>query len=216
MNMPLIMHALLIFRGEKYTVQELNRSHAQEREYAILESIRRQAGRSAVRQRDLARTVGVSLGMTNVIVKKLVQRGWLLIRKVNNRNIHYVVTPAGVDELASRSFAFLKRTVRNVVVYKDILEKYLRGIQETGLSGIVLVGRSDFDFILAHLCQKFGIRFSQSERPPLQENSMLVFSEDYQRAGLKRFGEGASLSVSLRDILIAPERPADGSAKGGT
>jgi len=33
--------------------------------------------------------VGLSLGMTNAILKRLAAKGWITVRKVNNRNIRY-------------------------------------------------------------------------------------------------------------------------------
>ena len=43
-----------------------------------------------VRQRDLSQQViGMSLDMTNAILKRLVLKGYLSVRKVNNRNIAY-------------------------------------------------------------------------------------------------------------------------------
>lgn len=131
----------------------------------------------------------------------MAQKGWLLIRKINNRNIHYAVTPAGLEELTLRSYGFLKRTVRNVVVYKEILETYLRETQKNGFSGIVLAGRSDFDFMLAHLCQKLGMRFMQAESLLHQEGSILVFSEDFQYAAQKNNRSADQRRISLRDIL---------------
>ena len=59
-------------------------------------------------QRDLARIVGLSLGMTNAILKRLV-------KKVNNRNIQYIVSPKGINEITRRSYRYFKRTIKNVV-----------------------------------------------------------------------------------------------------
>ncbi|HON14399.1 MAG TPA: transcriptional regulator, partial [Treponema sp.] len=88
-------------------------------ELTILETIydsSRQA--SSVKQRDLAYTAGTSLGMTNAILKRLTQKGWITIKKVNSRNIQYAVTPDGINEIARRSYRYFKRTIRNVVMYR--------------------------------------------------------------------------------------------------
>jgi len=37
--------------------------------------------------------VGLSLAMTNAILRRLVKKGWLKIKKVNNRNMQYIVSP---------------------------------------------------------------------------------------------------------------------------
>src|SRR6056297_2173118 len=56
-----------------------------------------------MRQRDLAQIAGLSLGMTNAILKRLAQKGWITVRKVNNRNISYAVSPEGMDLIMRKS-----------------------------------------------------------------------------------------------------------------
>ena len=62
-----------------------------EHELEILENIYKNS--KQVHQRDLAHIVGLSIGMTNAILKRLVKKGLLKVKKVNNRNIQYIVSP---------------------------------------------------------------------------------------------------------------------------
>jgi DNA-binding MarR family transcriptional regulator len=179
----------------------LNNQDNQDHEYAILASLREHDGKRPVLQRDLARVVGISLGMTNIILKKLAQKGWVIVRRINSRNIKYAVTPSGIEELASRSYQFLKKTVRNVVFYKEILESFLLEAQKKGFAGVVLAGKSDFDFILAYLCQEHGLRFTQTDGPLDQEGSVLVLSEDFQYATQQNGGKTKGKGISLKEIL---------------
>ncbi|RKX94369.1 MAG: transcriptional regulator, partial [Spirochaetes bacterium] len=79
-----------------------------DKEYLILEHINDNS--SHTRQRDLAAAADLSLGMTNAVLKKLVNKGLLVMKRVNSRNIHYALTPEGLSHLARRSRALLKRT----------------------------------------------------------------------------------------------------------
>ena len=179
-----------------YNVHILNTIDVQDHELEILEKIYSSNETKGVRQRDLAQIVGISLGMTNAIIGRLVTKGLIAISKINNRNLHYAVTSKGIEEIAKRSYRFLKRTVRNVVYYKDILENFLLDIKVKGLSGIVLVGRSDFDFILSHLCNKHNLSFEQSPTACSHFGISTVFSEEIPPHSSVEGG------VSLRDILI--------------
>ena len=76
-----------------------------------LEHIHKRA--QEVHQRDLAQIVGLSLGMTNAILKRLAGKGWITIRTVNNRNIRYAVTSADIDQITRRSVRYFKRTIKN-------------------------------------------------------------------------------------------------------
>jgi hypothetical protein len=163
--------------------------HATEDEIEILESI--YTRRDHVRQRDLARVVGLSLGMTNVIVKRLVQKGWLTVRKVNNRNIRYVVSANGIDQITRRSYRYLKRTITNIVNYRNAIEQFTCSVKANGYRGVVLAGTSDLDFIVEHTCNEVGIDFLRSDsaweeaRASGEENQkgrghlFLLYSETY-------------------------------------
>ena len=169
-------------------------------EYALLESIYHHDDARPVKQRDLARIVGISLGMTNVILRKLAQKGWVIVRRINSRNIQYAVTPSGIDEISRRSFQFFKKTVRNVVYYKDALERFLLSAKEKNFHAIVLVGKSDFDFVLSFLCQKHKLEFMQSETSAADDGVLMAFAEDYTppENGAAARPDG----VYLHDILI--------------
>jgi len=151
-------------------------THQDDKELEILRNISCQ---DKIRQRDLALVVGMSLGMTNVIVKRLVTKGLLTVRKVNNRNIIYAVSPAGMEEIAKRSYKYFKRTLRNVVYYKNSIDELVREIKDSGFSSLSLIGYSDVDFIVEHFCGKFGLSFThvKNEAAAL-EGSFLLYGED--------------------------------------
>jgi DNA-binding MarR family transcriptional regulator len=140
-----------------------------------------------VRQRDLAKIAGLSLGMTNAVVKRLVQKGWLTIRKVNNRNIMYVVSPEGIEQITRRSYRYFKRTIKNIVYYREAIEKFVCWLKDQGYRTIVLAGASDLDFIVEHACVSSGIHYSKEDvafdeaysRNQKQTPFFLLYSETY-------------------------------------
>jgi len=154
---------------------------------------------SHVRQRNLARIIGLSLGMTNAILQRLVRKGLLKIKKVNNRNIQYVVSPQGVEKIARRSYRYFRRTIKNVVYYKESIEEMLVQIAARGFEEVVLMGSSDLDFIVEHLCAKHRLGFSRAEKtiPGTTEGQFLLYSEnsrDVQPSG--------QASASLRRVVL--------------
>ena len=148
-----------------------------ERELETLEYIH--INRDCVKQRDLAEIAGVSLGMINAIIKRLARKGWLMIRKVNNRNVQYIVSPAGMEAIAKRSYGYFKRTIKNVVVYKDAVEKLIVSAKREGCGEIVLVGKSDVDFIVEHMCLKHQIKFRCEVNASDDDGAFVVFAEQY-------------------------------------
>jgi len=146
-------------------------------ELTILETIydsSRQAG--SVKQRDLAYTAGTSLGMTNAILKRLTQKGWITIKKVNSRNIQYAVTPDGINEIARRSYRYFKRTIRNVVMYRDEIDRELNRAKIRGCTTVLLIGVSDLDFIIEHSCLRHGLTYLKVVDP---ETAQSLYTGDY-------------------------------------
>jgi predicted transcriptional regulator len=62
-------------------------------------------------QRTLARRAGMALGLTNLILKTLVQSGWVRVAHVEGR-VRYVITPEGVAEKTRISTAYLAYQTR--------------------------------------------------------------------------------------------------------
>jgi DNA-binding MarR family transcriptional regulator len=146
-----------------------------EKELEILEQIKESP---EIRQRDLAATAGLSLGMTNAILKRLAEKGWLMIRRINNRNIAYAVTPKGIEEITRRSFRFFKKTIRNVVSYRHSIVDLAVKIKAQGYTGLILVGSSDLDFIVEQACRESGLDFVKDEQN-YQGKTFLLYSESY-------------------------------------
>jgi DNA-binding MarR family transcriptional regulator len=155
----------------------MDRIELSDREIEILQYIH--TSTNVVKQRDLAKIIGISLGMTNVILKRLARKGWLMIRKVNNRNIQYIVSATGMEIITKRSYRYFKRTIKNVVLYREAIRSLLHDVKNKGYTGIVLVGESDISFIIEHLCSKVQLGFMNSEKSIKIESYYILFSENY-------------------------------------
>jgi len=113
-------------------------------------------------QRDMAEAIGLSLGMTNLLLKDLSAKGWMLMRKLNTRKMQYVLTPEGMKELSRRSYRYLKKSIRNVADCRVQLEALVLEAKTQGALGLHLVGSSDLDFVLDYLCRQHDLPFRVS------------------------------------------------------
>ena len=57
----------------------------------------------------------------NAVLKRFVERGWIMLTNVNLRKLSYAVTPKGIAELTARSHTFAKRTFALASTYNDKL-----------------------------------------------------------------------------------------------
>ena len=136
--------------------------------------------KTVIRQRDLAQFAGISLGMTNTILQRFIQKGWITVKKINRRNIQYAVTLDGMNEIIRRSYGYFKRTIKNVVYYKEMIDGIICRAQQKKINAVILAGVSDLDFIVEHTCQKYGISFLKTAEPEtIKEaaNTLRIYSE---------------------------------------
>ncbi len=165
-----------------------------EKEIIILQNIH--TNPQQISQRDLAHSAGLSLGMTNTILKRLAVKGLLTIKRVNNRNIHYIVTPSGIEALTRKSYRYLRRTIKNVVYYKEAIENLVLETKEKGYDGLLLIGASDLDFIVEYACKKHSLAYIKRDKAA--GRILLLYSESY----LPDEEEEARGRLFLQRILI--------------
>ena len=132
-------------------------------------------------QRDLAEGAHMSLGMTNALLKRFVQKGWIMMKKVSPRTIRYVLTSDGMNALAERSRSYMSRTFRNIRECTESVERAVMESKQRGCTQVVLYGESDIAFIIEYACSKYGLKFSVERQVPDKVTSvpemMLLISE---------------------------------------
>ena len=112
-----------------------------------LEVLRHIEGNPEVTQRELARSLGVSLGKTNYCLKALIDKGFIKARNFHNSNNKsaylYKLTPKGIDAKARISVAFLRRKMDEYEQLKIEIEQLKNELnaapsepQSTGHSGL--------------------------------------------------------------------------------
>lgn len=133
-------------------------------------------------QRDIAKAVNMSLGMTNSVLKRFAEKGWLYMNKISSRNIQYVLTPDGMNELAHRSYHYIKRTLKSVLDYKDIITSVILNEKTKGVDRVFLVGKTDLQFIVEYACthNKIALIFvnTLSDLSSLESSNSLVLISD--------------------------------------
>ena len=134
----------------------------------------------SLKQRELADKAGISLGMTNTILKRLIEKGWLMTKRLNGRNISYVVSSMGIEEILRRGYRYFKRTIDDVTQYRKGIEQLISEAVATGYKEVVLIGNSDLDFIVEYVCNKAGIIFKKDDTAQTSDKMFVIFSEQLE------------------------------------
>ena len=65
-----------------------------------------------VSQRSLSRDMGIALGLTNLLVRHIVRKGWVRIIRMKSNRVRYLFTPAGITEKARMSRLALQNSIQ--------------------------------------------------------------------------------------------------------
>ena len=81
-------------------------------------------------QRDVARTLGVSLGKINYCLRALIEKGWIKIANFkNSRNkaaYLYLLTPRGIERKGRLAVHFLQRKVQDYEALRTEIQQLKR------------------------------------------------------------------------------------------
>lgn len=71
-------------------------------------------------QRSLAKELGIALGLTNLLVRRLVRKGWVRASQIRPNRVRYLITPDGIAEKARMSRAYFESSVQ---VYRQTRDR---------------------------------------------------------------------------------------------
>ena len=81
-------------------------------------------------QRSLAREMGVAVGLANLLIRRLVGKGYVRIANMGARHVRYLMTPEGWDALATATRASLENTVHLYTQTREQIRDSLASISE--------------------------------------------------------------------------------------
>lgn len=151
------------------------------------------------KQREIAAELGLSLGMTNIVLRRFANRGWILAKRLSARNIRYALTVEGMNEIAHRSYRCLRRTFAEVRNCRAAVEKYVMQAKVQGCTKVCLYGESDIAFIIEWAARSAGLEFVQMPAPEeaagMRTDTLGITGEGTDDAAAERLGEKGCVSV---------------------
>ncbi len=112
-----------------------------ENEYQVLAHLQNNEKTS---QRVIAQHTGLSLGAVNILIKKMVRKGFLKVDKLNSRTMRYVLTPQGIKEKTRLTYHFVRNSYHQIVRITNAVEKLITSeLSRDDFSGFALYGPPD-------------------------------------------------------------------------
>ena len=147
-------------------------------------------------QRDLAENSGMSIGLMNAVLKRFVERGWIMLTNVNMRKLSYALTPEGLAELSERSHNFARRTFALANQYNDKICDLIATAKKQGKTTCCLYGPSYIKFLLVYACQVQKVMFvEKAVTDPMDKKSFCVVGELCEEQDINRLKEAGAVSL---------------------
>ena len=110
------------------------------RTYRILEEISED---QSLTQRKLSKKLGIALGLTNLYLKRLIKKGYIMVDTMPRNRIIYNLTPKGIAEKSKLTYEYMKYSFN---FYKDLrlrVKKVFLAIEKDKAKKIVFYGAGE-------------------------------------------------------------------------
>ena len=108
-------------------------------------------------QRDLAKRMGVALGLANVMLRRLVKKGYIKVTGTKPKRIRYLITPQGILEKSRLTVEFIQYSLHLYSQIRRYLSQQLAVMQLSGMRRVLLWGTDEFAEIACLTIQEMGM-----------------------------------------------------------
>lgn len=109
-----------------------------------------------VTQRALSRELGIALGLTNLLIRRLVSKGWVRMSRVSRSRILYLITPIGIAEKTRMSRAYFESSVKFYREARDRIRQQFATLSSEERSDADPAGSKRIVFYGAHEVAEIG------------------------------------------------------------
>jgi len=119
-------------------------------------------------QRKISRRIGLSLGMTNIIMKRLIAKGYVKVKGLNRRNFQYILTPRGFAEKVKKTHHYLLRTIETLRALREKIQDTVLEFYWKGQKNFTILGKGELADIIEASLRDIGkddIQYFRAKSP---------------------------------------------------
>jgi DNA-binding MarR family transcriptional regulator len=136
------------------------------RELALLEHIE---SNPDVTQASLATQLGVAVGTVNWHLKRLIEKGYIKIKRAERKKLRYIITPEGI---AMRTLLTVDYIEQQFLLYRNTRQRvreHLEQIKTAGYQKVAIRGEGDVADICRLSCLEQGVAITTDNNVPVLE-----------------------------------------------
>ena len=141
---------------------------------------------SHVTQRDVAKNIGIALGLTNTYLKRCIKKGLIKVKQVPANRYAYYLTPRGFSEKSRLTTEFLSQGFQYFRVARTQLNEVFDTCQRRNWHNIALHGLTDISEIAVLCAPIFEIKIVGivDKSSSLSEHSGIPIFESIDQLGV--------------------------------
>ncbi len=153
-------------------------SNENHRDLIILEQIEHNPDAT---QASLAAQIGVAIGTINWHLKRLVEKGYVKVRRVERRKLRYIITPEGLALRARLTLDYIQTSFSLYRLVRQRTLLLLTDADQRGLNRLCLEGEGDVADVARLTCLEQGFELVEDGAPVLLVRGLKVFWKDGQQ-----------------------------------
>ena len=110
-----------------------------------------------VTQRQLSRKVGIALGLTNVLLRNLMQKGYIRVTHATWKRRLYTLTPEGFSHRIRLTMAYVRRVLDHYQKVRHTLREQLEPLALNAESRVAIYGTGEFAELVYLGLREIGI-----------------------------------------------------------
>lgn len=144
-----------------------------EKEFAVIREI---SNNHLPDQRTIAVRSGISLGLANLIIKKLIKKGYVKAKQLNQKKIQYLLTPKGFTEKARKSYNFTVQTITMLRSIREAIKELIQEKSKEGAKEFVICGNGELSDIAEMALITLKVEYSRKNNA--DDGSLLEYLTD--------------------------------------
>ena len=122
-----------------------------------------------VNQATLAVQLGVAVATVNWHLKRLVEKGFIKVKRAQRKKLRYIITPEGLTERARLTVDYIENSMR---LYRRTRQRVLDALVDVRMAGfesIRIVGDGDLAEVIRLTCLEQGVIIGENPQLPALE-----------------------------------------------
>lgn len=174
-----------------------------------------------ITQRELSQRIGMALGLTNLMLRRLTKKGYIKIIGTKRSRIRYLITPQGILEKTRLTYEFIHFSLQLYGRVRSYLREQLTLVAKAGQRRILLYGTSELAELAFLTIHEMGLELvgvvdealtlpQFLGRPVRRVADMNPADYDWIVAASLRWGEEdvqrlAALGIPVDRLIVLPE-----------